>query len=63
MQTEAQRRATEKYQARVMVSVKLKLNINTDADIISKLDSVPNMQGYVKALIRADIGGTANAST
>ena len=33
----------------------LKLNLKTDADIISKLDDVYSKQGYIKALIRADI--------
>lgn len=39
----------------------LKYNIKTDADIISFLDKQPSIQGYIKALIRADIaanGGT-----
>ena len=29
-------------------------NVN-DADVIEKLNSVPNKQGYIKNLIRADI--------
>ena len=33
----------------------MKLNHNTDADIIRKLERVPNRQGYVKSLIRKDI--------
>ena len=33
----------------------MKLNRNTDVDIIQKLDCVPNRQGYVKAVIRKDI--------
>jgi len=33
----------------------IKLNIKTDADILEKLDSIENRQGYIKALIRADI--------
>lgn len=28
---------------------------NTEADIIEKLESVPNKAGYIKSLIRADI--------
>lgn len=28
---------------------------NTEADIINKLDSVPNKAGYIKGLIREDI--------
>ena len=33
----------------------LRLNKNTDADIIAKLESVPSKMGYIKQLIRADI--------
>lgn len=33
----------------------LKLNLETDKDIIQKLSSVPSMQGYIKQLIRQDI--------
>lgn len=35
--------------------IKMKLNIKTDADILKKLDSVSNKQGYIKALIRKDM--------
>ena len=34
---------------------RLKVMKTTEADIIEKLDSVPNKAGYIKALIRADI--------
>ena len=34
---------------------KLKLNFNTDADIIERLEKVVNRQGYLKQLIRDDI--------
>lgn len=37
------------------VVVTMKLNKNKDADIIEKLRSVPNRQGYIKQLIRGDI--------
>lgn len=33
----------------------IKLNRKTDADIIARLDEVPSKQGYIRALIRADI--------
>lgn len=33
----------------------LKLNLVYDADILDRLDSVPNKQGYIKDLIRNDI--------
>ena len=53
--TEAQKRATAKYDAKATKQIMLKLNIKTDADILTKLDSEPNKQGYIKELIRADI--------
>lgn len=31
---------------------------NTEADIIQRLDSVPNRAGYIKRLIRQDIANT-----
>lgn len=37
------------------VGVKLKLNKRSDGDIIERLQMEPNKQGYIKALIRADI--------
>ena len=33
----------------------IRLNKNTDADIIKKLENVPNRQGYIKTVIRKDI--------
>lgn len=45
----------ERYDAKTARHYHLKLNKGTDADIIAKLDGVPSMQGYIKALIRADI--------
>lgn len=38
----------------------LKMNLVTDADIITKLASVPSMQGYIKQLIREDIARTGS---
>ena len=55
METEAQKRAREKYEAKNAVQLKMKLNRKTDADILAKLDAVGNKQGYIKSLIRADI--------
>lgn len=37
------------------VVVTMKLNKNTDADILEKLESVDSKQGYIKELIRADL--------
>lgn len=54
MTSEAQKRATERYRKKSIKGVYLKLNINTDADILKKLEGVENVQGYIKNLIRAD---------
>jgi hypothetical protein len=43
------------YDRENTVQVKLKLNTKTDSDILEQLASVPNKQGYIKALIRADM--------
>lgn len=55
MPTEAQRKASAKYDAANTKTYAVKLNRNTDADIISKLESEENVQGYIKGLIREDI--------
>ena len=53
--SEAEKRAARKYDEAHTVQVKMKLNKKTDADILEKLDSVPNKQGYIKGLIREDL--------
>ena len=53
--SDAQKRAGSKYDKSHTRGLYLKLNISTDADIIDKLDSVENKQGYIKELIRKDI--------
>lgn len=55
MATEAQIKAQARYDAANTKQFHLKLNRNTDWDVIEKLDNVPNMQGYIKQLIRADL--------
>ena len=55
MATEAQIKAQKRYDAKNTRQLHLKLNRNTDWDVIDKLNSVPNMQGYIKKLIRADL--------
>ena len=53
--TEAQKRAVARYDAKNTTRVILKLNKTTDADILRALDASGNKQGYIKALIRADM--------
>ena len=55
MQTEAQKRAKTKYDKKNCVQILMKLNRNTDSDILDKLESVDNKQGYIKSLIRKDL--------
>ena len=55
MATEAQIKEQAKYDAKNTRQVHLKLNRRTDEDVLEKLDSVPSKQGYIKALIRADL--------
>lgn len=57
MTTEAQIRATKKYQEKNTRLMSIRLNLNTDADIIAKLESVDSKQGYIKELIRKDMRG------
>lgn len=47
--------ASMKYDAKNTRKIFLKFNLKTDADILEKLDSVENKQGYIKDLIRKDI--------
>lgn len=53
--SEAQNRAQAKYDKANTKAVYLKLNKKTDADVLQRLAEVPNVQGYIKGLIRADI--------
>ena len=55
MTSRAQIKANRKYDSLNTKSYIIKLNKKTDADIIEKLSSVENRQGYIKALIRKDI--------
>lgn len=58
MTTEAQKRAQKKYDEAnkdKFRMIHLKLNRETDADIIQKLESVDGIQTYIKKLIRADL--------
>lgn len=56
MTSEAKRKANARYDAANTTQIKLKLNCVTDADILKKLDEVASKQGYIKELIRKDIG-------
>lgn len=44
-----------RYDAANTVQIKMKLNKKTDSDILEQFEKVGSKQGYIKALIRADI--------
>ena len=55
MATKAQSRASAKYDKAHTKGIYLKLNLETDKDIIEFLAGVENVQGYIKNLIRYDM--------
>ena len=44
-----------RYRKANIKSLTIGFNLKTDRDLLDKLDSVPNKQGYIKQLIRQDI--------
>lgn len=53
--TEAQRKASKKYNEKNTKIYPIKVNLKTEKDIYDKLESVGNVNGYIKQLIRNDI--------
>lgn len=49
------KKSKAKYDKENTVRLGLKLNKNTDMDILEWLSGIENRQGYIKSLIRADI--------
>lgn len=47
--------AKKRYDKQHTKQIALKLNKKTDADVLTRLGRVGNMQGYIKKLIRKDI--------
>lgn len=54
MASKAQIKASNKYNKENTLTVCLRLNKETDKDIIEILDKVDSKQGYIKELIRLD---------
>jgi hypothetical protein len=61
MTTEAAKAAKARYDAKTAKYISLKLNLNTDKDLIEHLAKQGNIQGYLKDLIRKDIKETAHS--
>ncbi len=57
MRSEESKAAQKAYEKTMTRSIGLKLNKSTDADVIRWLELQPNIQGYIKGLIRNDMGG------
>lgn len=55
MTTEAVKRASKKYDQQNTKMISVKLNKNTDADILKHIEKIDNKQRYIKALIRKEI--------
>lgn len=55
MVTEAKIKANNASNKRNTTTVLLRLNYNTDADILEKLGKVNSKMGYIKTLIREDL--------
>ena len=53
--TKSQLKSINKFNKDNTKTVCLRLNCNTDADIIQKLDEVNSKMGYIKELIRKDL--------
>lgn len=43
-----------KYKKNSIKQIKFELNKNTDADLINKMETVSNKQGYLKVLVKSD---------
>lgn len=57
MTSNAQKRASAKYDKENTKGIYLKLNKTTDADIIEYLNNVDNVQGLIKDLLKRHIAG------
>lgn len=55
MTTDAAKAAKARYDAKTARYISMKLNTNTDKDIIQRLDQEPSIQAYLKRLIREDM--------
>ena len=63
MTSEAKKAANARYDAKTAKYYSLKLNTNTDREIIDHLESQDNVQAYIKSLIRKDMKGAKAMKT
>jgi hypothetical protein len=55
MISEAAKKASRKYDLKTTKMISVKLNKNTDADILRHIEKIDNKQSYIKALIRKEM--------
>lgn len=58
MTTDAAKAAKARYDAKTARYISMKLNTNTDKDIIQRLEKEKSVQAYLKKLIREDMKRT-----
>ena len=58
--TASKQTAQDRYAAKAIRRYAININRNTDADILEHLEKLDNVQGYIKALIRADLAQKEN---
>ena len=56
-------KAVDKWQSQNVRRVTIAFMRKTDADVLARLDSVPNKTDYIRKLIRADIDAQSNVDT
>ena len=54
-ETDAFKKYAKEYQKTIMKSIPVRLNVNTDKDILDWLDQQENKRQYIISLIREDI--------
>ena len=59
--TENSNKRSQRWQAENMTQIAIRYNNINDADILEKLNEVPNKADYIRQLIRADIKRTKDA--
>lgn len=55
MVPEGNKASIKRYQTANIKQISLQLNKKTEADLLEYIESLDNKQGYIKALIRADM--------
>jgi hypothetical protein len=63
MVSNAQRRASAKYDKENAVVLTVKLNKKTDSDILAALESVNNRNAFIKKIIREKIAESERTAT